>query len=178
MPVIRNSSLIKRFTDYFKLKIGDGLDSEVSPLIVPTINQPLPVNIEQISDLSLNNSNKTFIVPSGKQWRLLFGHIAFTTTATVGSRKITFILEDAEENDLFLIHASGGQIASLTNFYSFQTSSNLQAIGPDLFLIPIPGRTILPENFRIHILDSKSVDPAADDLIVRFIVEETDMTGE
>jgi len=178
MPLIRNSFLIKRFTDFFKLKTTDMLDSEAGRMLVPVITEPIPANIRQVIDTTLNNSDKTITVPSGKQWKILYGLVNFVATATVGSRRVKVILEDDSGNDLYIIEARNSQTASTTEDYSLgQFGDTFESLATQ-HTLPIPVRAILPENFRIHVLDSTGVDAAADDMTIRFIVEEIDVTGE
>jgi len=178
MPKIRNLDLIKRFTDYFKLKFTDSLDSEAGRTLIPVVMLPVPPKILQLNDILANDSDKNFIVPAGRQWKLLYGHIILTTTASAGNRRIRFILEDADGNRLYLIDAILVQVASTTERYSLgQFGEPLENVAA-VHHLPIPVNVILPENFRIHILDSAAIDAAADDLTLRLIVEETDITGE
>lgn len=55
MPAIRNPSLLKRFTDFLRLKTGDMLDGQVTGLIVPVIN--IPVDNREIKSESATASD-------------------------------------------------------------------------------------------------------------------------
>jgi len=178
MPAIRNSSLIKRFTDFFKLKTTDMLDSEAGRMLVPVITEPVPKNIIQISDVIVNDSDKSLTVPSGKQWKVLYGHILFITTATVGDRRISLQIIDENNNIIYIVEALNVQAASLTERYTFGQFGDVSESVGNRHLIPIPHDTILPENFDLRVFDIGAVDATADDLIVRMIVEEIDVTGE
>lgn len=178
MPAIRNSELFKRFTDFFKLKTTDFLDSEASSQIVPVVSMPLPTNINEIIDTSLNNSDKTLTVPSGKRWKLLYGTVELITTAIVGDRQFEFIIEDASGQFLYVVRAAAVQAASLTERYSLGQFGDVAQTVDGRHTIPIPVNSILPESFRIQILDAASIDPTADDMTIRLIVEETEVTGE
>lgn len=177
MPAIRNSSLIKRFTDFFKLKVGDMLDGRVTPLIVPTINMPVPKKIVQIIDVEINDSDKTITVPSGKQWKLLFGTFLFATTVVVGDRQIIVRFMDSS-NILYEIRALNVQIASTTERYNLGQFSDVSEAVTSRHLLPIPVNVILPEDFQIRIFDVNGVDITADDLTIGLVVEEIDVTGE
>lgn len=177
MPKIFNLALIKRFTDYFKLKVTDSLDADSSKIIVATVNLPLPVNLLRVIDIETNDSNKLIIVPDGKQWKILYGIITLVTTATAGSRRMNFrILEGTVE--LHRVQAVNAQIASTTERYSIgQYGDSLEAVA-GLHYLPIPLNMILNPGFSIRIQDSNSIDAAADDLTIQIVVEETDITGE
>lgn len=178
MAAIRNSSLIKRFTDFFKLKTGDMLDGEVTPLIVPTINFPIPPNIQEIIDVAANDSDKTITVPSGKQWKILSIYVTLATTATVGDRNIRIDFRDAG-NDLILeIQPVAVQAANLSFRYVYFPAIARVGVNSNIIqYIPIPN-LILPGGFDLRVFDSAVVDAAADDMTIRMIVEETDLTGE
>jgi len=178
MPVIRNSFLIKRFTDFFKLKTNDFLDSEAGRMLVPVITEPIPVNIRQLISINLNDSDKRFDVPSGKQWKLLYGQAVFTTTATAGTRFIRIEFTDDGGNVLYTSVQINGQVASTTETYNFSNFGNAAESTTSIHELPIPDKSILSENFRIRIRDEPAVDATADDLLIRLIVEEIDVTGE
>lgn len=178
MPAIRNSSLIKRFTDFFKLKVGDGLDNEVTPLIVPTVNMPMPVKLFEIQDVSLNDSNKTLTVPTGKQWKIIYGSILLTTTATVGDRQFEIKIRNASSDVIYILRSAAVQAASLTEQYTLGQFGDVAQTVDGRHTIPIPVNCILDENFQIQVLDTSVIAPTADDLIIRIIVEEIDTTGE
>lgn len=55
MAAIRNTTLIKRFTDFFKLKTGDMLDGDVTPLIVPTVNIQIPSGLMRVAQANLSD---------------------------------------------------------------------------------------------------------------------------
>lgn len=178
MASIRNSSLIKRFTDFFKLKVGDGLDNEVTPLIVPTVNQPLPINIFEVIDVEINDSDKVITVPSGKQWKILYGSIRLVTTAIVGDRQFEISFRNSNDNFIYVIRAAVTQTASLTENYNLGQFGDVAQTVDGRHTLPIPVNLILSEGFDVHILDTAAIDVTGDDLIIRLIVEEIDVTGE
>jgi len=178
MPAIRNSELIKRFTDYFKLKTQDSLSSEAGRLLVPVVTLPVPENIRQITELSLNDSDKTLSVPVGKQWKLLYGIITLTTTATAGNRRMNLRFRDPDGNDLYVINALNVQVASTTESYSLGQFSDVVESVAIRHLLPIPNRAILPSEFQVRIFDSAAIAAAADDMLIRLVVEEIEVTGE
>lgn len=179
MPVIRNSNLIKRFTDYFKLKVGDFLDAEAGRMLVPVVNLPLPLNIRVISDISLNDSDKTITVPAGKQWKIHSIFVSYVATAVAGNRRLRIRISNDSNNDVWDLIALNVQIANTTEFYMFQAGGvSVTEDSAARHIIPIPKDTILPEDFRIRINDQNAVDAAADDMVIRILIDETDITGE
>lgn len=179
MPNIRNLALIKRFSDYFRLKANDFLDSNASNIIIPTVNLPLPPDIRQIIDVAVNDSDKTIAVPSGKQWKVLYGFLILTTTVTAGNRVVEVRVQDENANILWLTSATNVQIASTTEFYSLQTGGDepTEHTG-GVHIINLPRELILTSEFALRVFDNAAVDPGADDLVVRLVVEETDLTSE
>lgn len=178
MPSIRNSNLIKRFTDFFKLKTGDFLSPEAGRMLVPVITEPIPKNIIQIIDVLANDSDKTFTVPSGRQWKFLFGFAQLTTSAQAGNRSVRFDVLDTDGNLVHIIDSLNVQVASTTEFYNFGQYGDVAESRASSHLIPLPVNLILLEGFSIRIADVAAIDAAVDDLSVRFMVEEIDLTGE
>jgi len=178
MPAIRNSSLIKRFTDFFKLKTTDMLDSEAGRMLVPVITEPIPLNLTQVIDTALNDSDKTITVPSGKQWKILYGRIRLITSANAGNRNLRFQVQDPSGNIFYVINALNVQVASTTENYSLGQFGDVLEANSTFHTLPLPVNLILPENFVIRIFDSAAIDAAVDDLDIRIVVDEVDVTGE
>jgi len=178
MPRIRNNSIAKRFTDFFKLKVTDSLDSEAGRLIVPVINFPLPANIFEVIDAALNDSNKTIVVPAGKRWKILYGQIILITTASAGNRNMQIRFRDSNGNEIYRIGTLNVQVASTTERYNLGQFGDIAESATGIHSFPIPINMILDGNFEIQILDSQAIDAAADDLFINLIVDETDVTGE
>lgn len=175
MPNIRNLALIKRFTEYFKLKTNDMLDTNAGRMLVPVVNLPVPPDIKQIVDVVLNDSDKTLTVPTGKQWKLIYGNMLLIASAQAGNRSIEFSLRDEGGNVLYSIVSLNVQVASTTERYMFgQFADTSESVGT-FHLMPIPNSVILPSNFQIRIRDRAGIDPAVDDMTIRLIVEETDL---
>jgi len=177
MPVIRNSSLIKKFTDFFRLKVGDGLDSDASQRIIPTVNMPLPKRITVIQDTTLNDSDKTFTVPSGKQWKLLYGHVFLATSADAGNRRMRFSITDGT-NVIYDLRALNVQVASTTERYNLGQFNDVTESVATAHNLPIPNEFILDAGFTVRLVDVAAIAATADDMDVFLIVEEIDTTGE
>lgn len=65
MGNIRNLQLLKRFTDLFKLKIGDPLGDRVGEIVVPTVNLPiLDRGIQTISNSVSDGTAATIFTTS------------------------------------------------------------------------------------------------------------------
>lgn len=176
MPSIRNLALIKRFTDYFKLKTNDMLDSEAGNMLMPVVSIPVPPNIVVVRDVKLNDSDKTITVPVGKQWKILYASIRFIASAQAGNRRIQIIINDDNSNIVWDLSAINVQVASTTERYMLAPGvSNSQEDFAGRHVIPLPSEAILGGGFIFRFLDSAAIDVAVDDMIINMVVEETDV---
>lgn len=129
--------------------------------------------ITYLTDTALNDSNKSFTVPSGEQYQLLGGLAELVTTATVGNRQIELRITDGT-NTVLSIVANGTQAASLTRQYQFvQGEAAPAAAVGTIHVCPVPAGLILLPDWTIQVLDSAAVDAAADDMTLRLVVDQT-----
>ena len=129
-------------------------------------------NSRYLTDTATNDSDKAFTVPSNRGYTLLTGFAELVSTATVGNRQIELRISDGT-NDVITIIAGGTQAASLTNQYQFVPGEAAPAaIAGTLFVCPFPAGIQLLPGWTIQVLDSAAIDAAADDLTLRFLVEE------
>lgn len=130
------------------------------------------VSISQEADAVENNSDKTLTVPSGRAWRV--GSIAATlvTTDTEGNRQLDVLITDGSGNVVAKYVSGAVQAASLTRVYVF-APSHPQETGftNGLMLRSLMSNLILPATFKIRVYDSAAIDPSADDMTVRLLVE-------
>lgn len=127
----------------------------------------------QQSEVTDNDSDKTFTVPTGKSWRILSVHVRLVTTATVGNRQIEVRLTDDSNNNIGHAPAGAVQAASLTRHYTFAPGlADLTGFrDTDKLTTPLPD-VVLPAGYKVRIFDTAAVDAAADDMHVRMLVEE------
>ena len=120
-------------------------------------------------DATLNDSDKTFTVPDGEMWRLLYANATFVTTATVGNRQIRMEVSDPSGSPMGYISSGAVQAASLTRHYGFMQGIYRETSFIDgMIQIPIPLDLYLPAGATIRFYDSAAVDAAADDLTIAF----------
>lgn len=118
-------------------------------------------------DLTLNDSDKTFTVPTGHLWVVHWIYISLTTSATVGSREPSVSIIDPAANIIGRIASSGVVPASTLTFIQlagaigFLSDSSQQVIGHSM-----PGPLLLPAAWQLNVLDFGAVDPTADDMLV------------
>jgi len=72
-------------------------------------NFPNPVLIE---DESLNDSDKTFVVPSGKIWEVLWIFVEYTSSGDVGDRQFAVRILDPDDDVIAEFFANITQGAS------------------------------------------------------------------
>lgn len=177
MPLIRNASLIKRFTDFFKLKVTDSLDSMAGTKIVPVVNMPIQPLFRLIEDVVINQSAKTIRIPGGKLWRVRVGHISYAASAGAGDRRIAIQIATTAGVPLFFTIAANTQAASSTETYEFSpVHSEPREDTATFHTLPFPDLWISDE-FVIDVFDNETGDDT-DDFTVRMIVEEMDIVRE
>lgn len=141
-------------------------------------NENLTIGVTQIApvlgvlDDDPNNSDKTFIVPDGEMWKLIYANVTLFTSAAVGNRQIRLSVVNPDGYDVGYISAGATQAASLTRSYGF-----LQGIYRETSFIdgmiqtPIPMDLFLPAGSLLRFHDSAGISVAADDMTVAFSVQ-------
>jgi hypothetical protein len=124
-----------------------------------------------VTDTALNDSDKAMTVPANRRYRPMGGVAQLITTADVGNRQVELRITDGT-NTLFAIEANGTQAESLTRQYHFVLGTDAPAaVNGTVFVCPIPMGLWLPPGFTVQILDTATIQPAADDLTLRFLFD-------
>jgi hypothetical protein len=124
------------------------------------------------SDVAANDSDKTFTVPALTQWRIKSIWCDFTSSAGVGNRQMTIEIQDGAANVLGRVKAGIVQAASLTRYYLFAPHvTELTAFRDTSYLTTIMPEWTLPTTYVVRVWDSAAIDAAADDLIIRMLIE-------
>ena len=130
-----------------------------------------------LTDLALNDSNKDFIVPAGRQHKLEWGYASLASTAVVGNRQVVIELIDIDGTTV-LVSATPAlvQTASLTMRYNFapgiQRGSSFVANQLDTPILP---NFMATAGQRFRIRDSAAIDAAADDLLITLGINDMSM---
>ena len=125
-----------------------------------------------VFDDTANDSDKSFTVPAGEMWKLMYANAKLVTTATVGNRQLRFAVTDPNGNEVGYISAGAVQAASLTRSYGFlQGIYRETAFIDGMLQIPIPMDLYLPAGSTIRFYDSAAIAAAADDMTVAFGVQ-------
>ena len=131
------------------------------------------MGIQRTRDVALNDSDKTFTVPAGQRWTLLYANVQLIATATAGNRQIVLqILDAAAGNVMFEAVAGLVQIASATREYNFGSGlprETAEVAGQAA--VPIPENLTLNAGMAIRVFDSAAIAAAADDMTVAFVVD-------
>ena len=130
-------------------------------------------------DATLNDSDKSFTVPTGKVWLVRSVTATIVCTATVGNRILEARITDGA--DIVAIGPRSGAIAAsqkgtyqwMEGGLSTSTSGDLASLvdGTTVNVVravaTIPsGGYIIPAGYVVQVSDVAAVDAAADDLIV------------
>jgi len=122
-------------------------------------------------DETANDNSKTFSCPSGARWLLLWIWIELNTSGDVGNRLITLRLRDTGDDIIYGCRAptvTAGSSAELT--YAPNLTRETALTSGSAFL-PIPSKTILPENYDYTVGDEANIS-ATDDMIIQSPVME------
>lgn len=111
--------------------------------------------------------------PSGKVCQILNVHVVFTSTATVGNRRVKLIVQDSSDVLVNDIHAGAVQAASLTYHYNFMRGVYRETTVIDSELqVPMPEGICLLPGWDLRILDGATIDVAADDMVINVVYKE------
>ena len=119
------------------------------------------------SDEALNDSDKTFTVPAGEEWKIKWIWLEFTTGAGA-NRQIEIQIQDGAADVIDEIKVGIVQGAAITRYYHLSPhSADLGAFrDTDWLMTPIP-EWVLPAGYVIRIWDNAAILPAADDLVIQ-----------
>ncbi|MFA5035650.1 MAG: hypothetical protein WC479_00535 [Candidatus Izemoplasmatales bacterium] len=133
--------------------------------------------IEQQSDVTEDDSDKTFTVPAGFTWEILSIRVDYTSSADAGNRQLCIELTDGT-NVIQRIMAGIVQAASLTRNYNFAVGlPDMTAFRDTSHLAnPIPNGLILLPGYTVRIYDKAVIAAAADDMLVRMMVRKVAST--
>jgi hypothetical protein len=128
--------------------------------------------LKNVFDDTANDSDKSWVVPSKRTWKINWLHVILVTTATAGNRQVTVEIQDADSNVLMHLVAGTVQAASLTRHYGYLQGIYRETsfVGDEL-QVPIPQDLYLAPGYTLRVYDSAAVDAAADDMTVSFQAE-------
>ncbi len=124
--------------------------------------------VNTVADIAVDDSDKTFTVPAGQEWQILFVWVVLTSTAAVGNRQMTIRAMTSGGAIIASLKAGAVQAASLTRNYLFAPSlADLTSFRDTSFLMtPMMPTMFLSAGQQLRVLDSGAIAAAADDMLV------------
>ena len=125
-----------------------------------------------VRDAALNDSDKSFTVPTGKIWVLKYIRGELTATATVGNRILMVNITNG--TSVVYTRWAGTNIAATQvgiiemHFDSFSDEFAIDSLVPTSTVARGIGvcSMVLPAGYVVRVLDNGAIDAAADDLTV------------
>lgn len=148
-------------------------------VIVPTVT-PIAMSDDRrgqiclLTDATLNDSAKSYVVPASEYWKVLAAYFSIATTATAGNRLMAIDFLEGTPALISRVPFGAVQAASLTwNYSAYPAAPNLSAVaGVALALTaPLPASFWMPTGYAIKVIDTAAIDAAADDITVRIVIE-------
>lgn len=176
MAVVNKSEIIDGGVERLRLdKAIDKIPNQISDTLIPVVEfKEVPKYLE-IGNSIANENSKTFTVPKGFKWRVQYGYVQLTTTATVGNRQVRLTIIDPDGNTVFLLKAKNFQIASQTEIYTIHpTERNGEEPVTGHHYFGCPPSVVIPEGWGLKIFDGLDAS-ATDDFVMRILVEQTTM---
>ena len=129
-------------------------------------------------DSTANDSDKSFVVPSGETWDLSYLNVILASTATVGNRQVTLEIQDDSSNVITKTTAGAVQAASGTVSYIFgQSLVRETSVVAGVLNCTISDDLILLPGWTLRVYDSAAIDAAADDMTISFLVKQFNYRG-
>lgn len=177
MARINKQEVLQEMQEGLKLDTArEQTPSELAEKILPTYTVNPKPRIILVVDTTANDSDKSFTVPTGKKWKLLYGHIDFTTDANVANREMRLLFKDSNNNSLYEVRALNVQTASKTERYNLGQFSEPTEPTDGNHYFPIPVNSVFIEDFVIKIV--AVLGQAGDDMTIRLFIEESNMNPQ
>jgi len=148
----------------------DGTVDGSTVIVSGTTSESWRVALTQ--DEANNDSDKTFTVPAGQEWQVLWVWVefaSFTGTAANPSRQVEIQLQDAANDVIGAWQPAQTQSNAQTRNYLFAPGlPDLLAFRDTSYLMtPIPPTLFLSAGQQIRIWDNNAVDASNDDMNIQ-----------
>lgn len=131
---------------------------------------------KHIFDDAVDDSDKSFVVGTGRRQKVYFGQVTLVTSAAAGNRQMALEVQDDSANLVFRSLAGAVQAASLTREYHFAPNPVREAAFVNgQIMVPIPPDLILLPGWTLRLYDTAAVAAAADDMTVSFLVDDNNI---
>ena len=128
--------------------------------------------IEVLSDVVINDSDKSLTIESGRDNRILYGVVHFTSTADAGNRQLEFRVKDGAGAEMYVISGGAVQVASKVYDYLLTPGGIRETtIVNNELVVPLPIDTVLLSGWSLQVIDSAVIQAAADDMTMYLVVE-------
>lgn len=148
-------------------------DNDGRVILAPVMGD---LSLEQ--DLTADDSDKTFTVPSESLWLIKYIWVELVTSGTVGNRQLVLELQDAASDVIWRAYSPVTQAASLTYNYAFFPGAphTTSLIASEYMPISIPP-IILAASQKVHIYDKAAIAAATDDMVVHMTYDAINVTA-
>ncbi len=123
----------------------------------------------RVSDVALNDSDKSLVAPTDERWLLRYLRIEFTATGDAGSRLLTVELFDAADDLMLSINLTDNVII-ISEAMVFNLYPSALAVAPVDAGVEgsdaIPEDLLLGPSWYVKVKDSAGIQAAADDMIL------------
>ena len=114
------------------------------------------------------DADKSWIVPTAREWHLFSISVVLTSTASAGNRRVCVRILNSDSDVIGEAVAGAVQAASTTWYYQFAPGlADLTAVrDSDHMTTPIPGTWVLKAGQEIRVLDDAAIAADSDDMAV------------
>ena len=149
----------------------DILNSDVITLLTRAIPNP-----ELKIDTASNDSDKKFTVDANQMWQISWIFASLGTSGTGGNRIMQLDIDDDAGNTIWVVSALNVHTAGTTEYYIFQPLGQepVETVATRHWL-PIPPELCLPAGYGLRIYDVATIDPSADELIIKMMINRYDV---
>jgi len=143
--------------------------------VIYALTRNLP-NPELQSDVTLNDSDKTFTVPADEIWEILWIFVAFSTSSIADIRWLKINIFDDSSVQIDSIIPGIDHSENLEIFYTFAENmpQSTAIFANDHIYHPLP-KIVLPTGYQIQVVDDSGVDPTHDDMKVHIMLNRYDV---
>jgi len=133
------------------------------------------LSLQTLYDATANQNAKQKAPGTGRQWKILWVYVAYTSDANAGNREIQLALQTSGTSEIFLAKALNVQIASQTEKYIWLPGLLEPAeTVAGIHWLPLPRECWIPANYILRVEDIAAIS-ATDDMILFIAYQEVDL---
>jgi len=149
--------------------------AQVTTILNQHWSRERPGNFAEIVDTALNDSAKTLTVPTGEIWELYSIYVDYTCSADAGNRQLNLTMQTTNAAVIAYIHALNVMIADAHEYFHFGVNvGSVTEPVATFHCLPLPAVS-LPAGSVIRIMDIATIAGAADDMVIRALVNAHDI---